>query len=281
MIEISLKSSDLLYLSASINEVNNAIGTIIVVPGLNEYKERYNELITFFNSSKFNTLIYDPRGQGKSINNENKLGYISDAQKLIDDFSCIVSYTTNRFINLPIYVIADSLGTLPVINYLPNNNIIKKIVLVSPLYQNDIEGNLKMAKFMLNIMGKNKENSYYQNLLGFGKNTVIVNDLNEKEKIKNDSNCFYNYKNKSVYEILRLESNIKNLKFNGIKMSIATGALDEKLSGKNNITQLVNILNHKGITNIGYFNYPNMGHKILFDNGKKLVWQDILAFFLN
>lgn len=281
MIEISLKSSDLLYLSASINEVNNAVGTIIIVPGLNEYKERYNEMISFFNNSKFNTLIYDPRGQGKSINNENELGYISDAQKLIDDFSCIVSYTTNRFINLPIYVIADSLGTLPVINYLPNNNIIKKILLVSPLYQNDIEGNLKMAKFMLNIMGKNKENSYYQNLLGFGKNTVIVNDLNEKEKIKNDSNCFYNYKNKSVYEILRLESNIKNLKFNDIKMSIATGALDEKLSGKNNTMQLVNILNHKGITNIGYFNYPNMGHKILFDNGKKLVWQDILAFFLN
>lgn len=281
MIEISLKSNDLLYLSAGINEINNAVGTIIIVPGLNEYKERYNELITFFNDNKFNTLIYDPRGQGKSINNENSLGFISDAQKLIDDFSCIINYANNRFLNSPIYVIADSLGTLSVINYLPSNSTIKKIVLVSPLYQSDIEGNLKMAKFMLNIMGKNKENSYYQNLLGFGKNAVIVNDINEKEKIKNDSNCFYNYKNKSIYEILRLENNIKNLKFDNIKIAIATGALDEKLSGKNNVTKLVNVLNHKGITNIGYFNYPNMGHKILFDNGKKLVWQDILAFFQN
>lgn len=282
MVEISLKSSDLLYLSASINEVSSAYATIIIVPGLNEYKERYFEMIDYFVNNKFNIVIYDPRGQGKSINNENTLGFISDAQKLIDDFKNVVKYTEKRFPNIPIYVVADSLGTLPVINYLPDNESIKKIVLTSPLYQKDIEGNLKMAKFMLNIMGKNKENSYFQNLLGFGAKSVVVNDINEKEKIKNDANCFYNYKNKSVYEILRLEENIKKIKFNNnIKLAIATGALDTKLSGKENITELVNVLNKDGLTNIGYFDYPNMGHKILFDNGKKLVWQDILAFFQN
>ncbi len=282
MVEISLKSSDLLYLSASINEVSSAYATIIIVPGLNEYKERYFEMIDYFVNNKFNIVIYDPRGQGKSINNENTLGFISDAQKLIDDFKNVVKYTESRFPNIPIYVVADSLGTLPVINYLPDNESIKKIVLTSPLYQKDIEGNLKMAKFMLNIMGKNKENSYFQNLLGSGAKSVVVNDINEKEKIKNDANCFYNYKNKSVYEILRLEENIKKIKFNNnIKLAIATGALDTKLSGKENITELVNVLNKNGLTNIGYFDYPNMGHKILFDNGKKLVWQDILAFFQN
>ena len=160
MVEISLKSSDLLYLSASINEVSSAYATIIIVPGLNEYKERYFEMIDYFVNNKFNIVIYDPRGQGKSINNENTHGFISDAQKLIDDFKNIVKYTESRFPNISIYVVADSLGTLPVINYLPNNESIKKIVLTSPLYQKDIEGNLKMSKFMLNIMGKNKENSY-------------------------------------------------------------------------------------------------------------------------
>lgn len=282
MIEISLKSSDLLYLSASINETSSAYATIIIAPGLNEYKERYYEMIDYFINNKFNIVIYDPRGQGKSINNENTIGFISDAQKLIDDFKNVVKYTESRFPNIPIYVIADSLGTLPVINYLPDNTSIKKIVLTSPLFQKDIEGNLKMAKFMLNIMGKNKENSYFQNLLGFGAKSVVVNDINEKEKIKNDANCFYNYKNKSVYEILRLEENIKKIKLNNnVKLAIATGALDTKLSGKENITELVRVLNKNGLTNIGYFDYPNMGHKILFDNGKKLVWQDILAFFQN
>ena len=89
MVEISLKSSDLLYLSASINEVSSAYATIIIVPGLNEYKERYFEMIDYFVNNKFNIVIYDPRGQGKSINNENTLGFISDAQKLIDDFKNI------------------------------------------------------------------------------------------------------------------------------------------------------------------------------------------------
>ena len=128
MVEISLKSSDLLYLSASINEVSSAYATIIIVPGLNEYKERYFEMIDYFVNNKFNIVIYDPRGQGKSVNNENTLGFISDAQKLIDDFKNVVKYTEKRFPNISIYVVADSLGTLPVINYLPDNESIKKIV---------------------------------------------------------------------------------------------------------------------------------------------------------
>lgn len=282
MIEASIKSSDLLYLSLSIYEANYSKGTIIIAPGLNECKERYQDLITYFNNANYNIIIFDPRGHGKSINEENNLGVINDAEKLINDLKVVVNYAQNRFPNLPINLLADSLSALVAINYLAQNEIIKKVVLTSPIFSNAAESNLSMANFMLKILGKNKESSYFQNLLGFNKNTILFKDNNEMEKFKSNPKCFYNYKNLSIYQILRLEDNIKKIKYNpNFKLLIQSGALDNSLSGKNNITDLANILSKKGLKDINYIEYPNMGHKILFDYGKSLVWQDILGFFSN
>ena len=282
MIEASIKSSDLLYLSLSIYEANYSKGTIIIAPGLNECKERYQDIITYFNNANFNIIIFDPRGHGKSINEENSLGVINDAEKLINDLKVVVNYTQNRFPNLPINLLADSLSALVAINYLAQNEVIKKVVLTSPIFSNAAESNLSMANFMLKILGKNKENSYFQNLLGFNKNTILFKDNNEMAKFKSNPKCFYNYKNLSIYQILRLEDNIKKIKYNpNFKLLIQSGALDNSLSGKNNIADLANILSKKGLKDFNYIEYPNMGHKILFDYGKSLVWQDILGFFTN
>lgn len=282
MIEASIKSSDLLYLSLSIYEANYSKGTIIIAPGLNECKERYQDIITYFNNANFNIIIFDPRGHGKSINEENSLGVINDAEKLINDLKVVVNYTQNRFPNLPINLLADSLSALVAINYLAQNEVIKKVVLTSPIFSNAAESNLSMANFMMKILGKNKESSYFQNLLGFNKNTVLFKDNNEMNKFKSNPKCFYNYKNLSIYQILRLEDNIKKIKYNpNFKLLIQSGSLDNSLSGKNNIADLANILSKKGLKDINYIEYPNMGHKILFDYGKSLVWQDILGFFTN
>lgn len=282
MIEASIKSSDLLYLSLSIYEANYSKGTIIIAPGLNECKERYQDIITYFNNANFNIIIFDPRGHGKSINEENSLGVINDAEKLINDLKVVVNYTQNRFPNLPINLLADSLSALVAINYLAQNEVIKKVVLTSPIFSNAAESNLSMANFMMKILGKNKESSYFQNLLGFNKSTVLFKDNNEMNKFKSNPKCFYNYKNLSIYQILRLEDNIKKIKYNpNFKLLIQSGALDNSLSGKNNIADLANILSKKGLKDINYIEYPNMGHKILFDYGKSLVWQDILGFFTN
>lgn len=282
MIEASIKSSDLLYLSLSIYEANYSKGTIIIAPGLNECKERYQDLITYFNNANYNIIIFDPRGHGKSINEENSLGVINDAEKLINDLKVVVNYTQNRFPNLPINLLADSLSALVAINYLAQNEVIKKVVLTSPIFSNAAESNLSMANFMMKILGKNKESSYFQNLLGFNKNTVLFKDNNEMNKFKSNPKCFYNYKNLSIYQILRLEDNIKKIKYNpNFKLLIQSGSLDNSLSGKNNIADLANILSKKGLKDINYIEYPNMGHKILFDYGKSLVWQDILGFFTN
>ncbi len=284
MIEVSLKSCDILYLSLALYEVANAKATVIIIPGLNEYKERYIELINYLNNAYLNVLIYDPRGHGKSVSENEPLGYISGSKDLVEDLQLVVNYTVGRIPGLPIYLIGDSLGALTALSYLDRNNFISKFALVSPLIsKGGGENNLKMVKFLMNFVGKTKESSIINSILGFSKDEVVIKDQNELVKIKNDSLCYYNYKNISIYRMLELQNYFKHLSSlnNNSKALILTGMLDTNLSGKVQGESLIKELNKKGYMNTSFMEFPNMGHKILFETGRTLVYQEILSFFLS
>lgn len=276
MIEVSLKSCDLLYLSVSIMENIGASKTLIIVPGINEYKERYYNMANYFYQNGFNILLYDMRGHGKSISKENELGVISDAGKLIDDLVIVYNYAKNRFWGKDIYVLGDSLGALVGLNALPQIKPVKT-VLVSPIFSESAIATLKLLKFMLGILGKNGESSYMQSVLGFGSKTVLFSSSVATNEFKSDANCYYNYKNKSIYEIVRLEANVKKLEFELQNIFLVHGSLDSTLSEKGSLVNLEKYLRQKG-ANVTSKDY-NAGHKVLFDLNHEVLWQDILAYF--
>lgn len=276
MIEVSLKSCDLLYLSVSIMENIGASKTLIIVPGINEYKERYYNMANYFYQNGFNILLYDMRGHGKSISKENELGVISDAGKLIDDLVIVYNYAKNRFGGKDIYVLGDSLGALVCFNALPQIKPVKT-VLVSPIFSESAIATLKLLKFMLGILGKNGESSYMQSVLGFGSKTVLFSSSVATNEFKSDAKCYYNYKNKSIYEIVRLEANVKKLEFELQNIFLVHGSLDSTLSEKGSLVNLEKYLRQKG-ANVTSKDY-NAGHKVLFDLNHEVLWQDILAYF--
>lgn len=276
MIEVSLKSCDLLYLSVSIMENIGASKTLIIVPGINEYKERYYNMANYFYQNGFNILLYDMRGHGKSISKENELGVISDAGKLIDDLVIVYNYAKNRFGGKDIYVLGDSLGALVGLNALPQIKPVKT-VLVSPIFSESAITTLKLLKFMLGILGKNGESSYMQSVLGFGSKTVLFSSSVATNEFKSDAKCYYNYKNKSIYEIVRLEANVKKLEFELQNIFLVHGSLDSTLSEKGSLVNLEKYLRQKG-ANVTSKDY-NAGHKVLFDLNHEVLWQEILAYF--
>ena len=111
MTEISLKSSDLLYLSCAIYDIANPKAVIQIIPGLKEHKSRYNEVIKELNNNGFNVFISDTRGHGRSISGDYPLGYIDDNKKLVDDENIIIDFLRTRYPGLPIYLFGDSLGS--------------------------------------------------------------------------------------------------------------------------------------------------------------------------
>ena len=91
MIEISLKSSDLLYLSCAISEVANPRAVIQIIPGVKEHKSRYNEFIMELNNNGFNVsdkeidVIYEHIQKYHDVFFDDPLGYVKVLKGKISD----------------------------------------------------------------------------------------------------------------------------------------------------------------------------------------------------
>ena len=286
MLEISLKSSDLLYLSASLFEVNNPVGVVQIICGYKEYKERYYELISILNNNKLNVIISDIRGHGKSVDNNNPLGFMSDYNKLISDQSVVFEYIKNRYNSLPVYLFGDSIGSEILLGlFLKYENQINKIVLVSPVKPNDnINLWLKTANFINKFQGGTKCNSFLEGALGLSKLEFLFQDLNARELFKNNPLCNFSYFNISVKNILELNKYIANIKFNGLNKNlpilICYGDNDTEIGGKMASDLKINTFNKSGYTNIKVLNYPSAAHKILFEQTRNLIYNDIANFLI-
>lgn len=57
-----IQSADGTNLYGKINTVNNSKANVIIVHGLAEYLDRYDELAAFLNDNQFNVIRYDQRG---------------------------------------------------------------------------------------------------------------------------------------------------------------------------------------------------------------------------
>ena len=285
MIEISLKSSDLLYLSCTISEVTNPKGIVEIIIGAKEHKSRYNELISFLNNFGFSVFISDTRGHGRSVSGVSPLGYIDDYQKLLNDQDIIINFLKNKYPNLPIYLIADSLGTEIALGYLRNfANKIDKLVLCSPLkHDKSNEIFITTARLLLKFKRGSKNSFLLNNALGDFSLEKLIKDYNAREKLKNDPLCNFSYSTIAIGNLLLLNkdnmdiSKYQNIN-NNLDILLLYGELDEICGGQRQIDFLVSILNRVGYQNITIKKYPNMFHKILYETSNKLVYNDICQF---
>ena len=286
MIEVSLKSSDLVYLSISLLEVPNPRALIQIIPGFKEHKERYYEFANYLNTFGFSVVISDIRGHGKSINGSYPLGYIDDYQKLINDQIIITNYIKNRYGNIPIFLLGDSLGVEISMGYIEKNDLnIQKLILCSPIKPNK---NLNIWLNTINLslkFQKDKVNSLFQGAIGLDKIDNLFQDINAKNIFKNDELCNFGYTNMAIKNLLLLNKEVMSLNSyspqnKNLPILILYGMLDNEISGKEGVLQIISGLNKIGYQNIENIEYPNMYHKILFEGARKLVYDDIIKFLI-
>ena len=285
MIEISLKSSDLVYLSCSLYEVNNSKAVVQIIPGIKEHKSRYKDFIFLLNSWGYSVFIRDTRGHGRSVSGNYPLGYIDDYQKLVSDQRILYTYLINRFPNQKIYIIGEDIGVDIALNFIQNVDVsISKLVLISPFrHDKSIDVRLTSAKLMLKLQNAKKSNPLIQNALGDLHIEKLVKDSNERNTMLNDNLCNFNYSNMAIANFLLLNkgSQAVNKYQNSNKdlpIQILFGANDELTGGREGIKGLISLLNKSGYKRIGNLEYMNMMHSILFETNKKYVYNDIINF---
>lgn len=288
MIEISLKSCDLVYLSCALYEVANPKAVVQIIPGIKEHKSRYTELINYLNNAGFTVFISDLRGHGRSVNGTYPIGYLDDANKLILDQNIICDYLRNRFAGLDIYMIGDSLGAIIALGFIQKYDMkIQKLLLCSPIkYDKKQDILVKSANILMKFQNKNKKSSMLENALGNWSVGALVKDNNEQLRIKNDVLCNFDYSLLAMYNLLMLNKNVRYInRYEGtnknLPIQILFGALDEVAGGREGIKFLISVLNQSGYYRIGNLEFANMLNKILFETGKNLVYREVINFLQN
>lgn len=142
-----------------------AVASVLLVNGHREFMEKYKEFIEDFQKRGFNVFSYDHRGQGGSDRLlENKLkSHNPDFDAIIDDMhEVVVRFVLPKKGDMPLHLIAHSMGAQFAIRYLHDNNeIFDRAVLMAPFTNFNIGGKL--------FTSLTKAYTKIANLLGFSK----------------------------------------------------------------------------------------------------------------
>ena len=110
--EITLLSEDGYSLSLAVFQAKNPKANVLVIHGMQEHKERYEGIANFLQEAGYNVVTSDLRGHGKDA---PKLSHIADKdgdKLIIKDQQKITEYINEQFPNLPVMILAHSMGTM-------------------------------------------------------------------------------------------------------------------------------------------------------------------------
>ncbi|KRG09094.1 alpha/beta hydrolase [Staphylococcus sp. NAM3COL9] len=217
-----LNSKDSTRIYTKINDVENAQANIIIVHGLGEHLDRYDELTAHLNLNRFNVVRYDQRGHGRS---EGPQTYYSSMNEIVEDLSEVMNYVKTNFEG-QVYLIGHSMGGCIV-------------TLFSTQYPNLVDGIITsgaLTRYNIKLFGEPDRSvsphEYVKNELGDG----LCSDQTVVEKYKLDELNAKQISMGLVYTLLDgveyLKNNAKQLKDN---ILILHGKEDGLVSYKDSI----------------------------------------------
>lgn len=286
---------DSLELDCLLIKPNKEIKAIVeIAHGMNEHKERYIDFMRFLAKNGYASFIHDHRGHGKSIKNNNDLGYFynDDASYVVEDIYQINEYLKNKFNDKKIILFGHSMGSMIVRKYISKyaHTIDGLIVCGSPSKNNASKLGLEIVKLLKSIKGERYRSEFVKKLMfgGFDKKGSEPNSwvCHNKEILKlynEDELCQYTYTLNGYENIIKLMIDIYNSKIynrNNLDLPIyfIAGCDDPVIKYKKDFNEAINFLKKIGYHNIDNTLYDNMSHEILNEINNNLVYDDILSW---
>lgn len=201
---------------------------IIIVHGMAEHIERYDELANRLNS--FGYLVYgtDQRGHGKTSGKKGFFTHNYGDNRVIQDQEEFYDYIKSKNPNLPISYIAHSMGSFILRKTLSRSKIdIKKVILSGTGFQSygKTKIAIQLAKLITFFKGKTTEAGYLDKIVNGPLSKSVENpvtnfdwlsrDKNEVSKYINDSNCGFKCTNQfftDFFKIISYSCNSRNIK---------------------------------------------------------------------
>lgn len=249
---------------------------VLIVHGMQDYKERYIEFAGTLENNNCLVLIPDLRGHGinPSVVRENNFIYqLHDLDDLI-----------NKYYNKDVTLFGHSMGSLLVRAYLKRypRKIKRAILSGSPSYD-------KLIPIVRQLLKMTKGLSFTRNYKSRLLHKLVIESFNQKTNYDwlsynqknvddyiNSPYCgvyFTNQQYQDLFELMMDVNDTYKTLMTNAEVTLLTGADDPVAK---NVDEVESLLNDWGFRT-NQIVYPNSRHEILFDNEKEMVIKDILA----
>ena len=294
--DVTLQSVDGYNLSLAVFAAKNPKANVLVVHGMQEHKERYEGFASFLQEHGYNVVTSDLRGHG---NNAPKLSHIADKdgdKLIIQDQKKITEYIEEQFPNLPIYILAHSMGTMITRVLLQSDSKkYQKVALSGYVNPNPLGG---VAVALVNIVGAFKKPDGHSKLL----TSLAVGPFAKSVKDRKTDLDWLSYNEENVQRYIEsplcgIEFTVGSYKalfqfmnkmgkpklFNEVNKELPflliSGKDDPCTGGEKGRKASYDALVKAGFNNIEVITLDNMRHEILQEKEKEKVYNDILNFF--
>lgn len=293
-----VSSSDGLKLDiAYIVPKGDALGVVQISHGMAEHKERYFDFMEFLASNGYICVISDHRGHGKSIKNEDDLGYFytDNINFIVDDLHEVTLYIKKKFKDKKIYLFSHSMGTLVSRCYIEKyDKEIEKIVLCGTPTYNPLTPVAIGLAYLGKVVGLGRKRNKFLNKLTFGnynrgysdENSWLSKNSNNISIYNDDELCGFIFTTNgfiNLYKMMRQAFKKKDYQVNNKDLDIflIAGADDPVIQNEKKFRELEEFLKDVGYKNIKSKLYKDLRHEILNEEEKDEVYRDILDFITN
>ena len=273
----------------------NIQGILQFSHGMTEHKERYLNVMKYFTSKGYICIIHDHRGHGKSVKNRDDLGYFYEdgATGIVEDLRRVSEYVKDLYPDLPLYLIAHSMGTLVTRVYLKKYDYIPSGVFLCGAPSSDNSTGVitpvldKYAKLRGDHYKDQLINDLFVGIFDFvfkdenQKSAWICSDKNVVDEFVNDPLCGFSFTINGYMGLLELlnRTYLDNTLTAGnpmLPIIFMSGCEDSCMLGYKKHIEAVSKQQEAGYYYVGSKMYAGMRHERLNEIGKEQVYEDIL-----
>lgn len=262
-----LTSEDGTMIHAKVNDIvgEAAKANVIIVHGLAESLERYDEITQYLNEQQFNVIRYDQRGHGHSGGQQT---FYSRIDEIVEDLSAVIDYVKQTFEG-KVYLLGHSMGGYTVTLFgTKHPNVVDGIITCGAL-----------TRYQLELFGQPDRSispqTYFENQLGEG----VCSDPDVMKKYELDD---LNAKRISMGLVFTLLDGVEFLKKNAEKLTDNILILHGKEDGLVSYKDSLQLFDEIGSEHKSIHIYDGLQHEILNESSyNQSIFAEIVYWLEN
>lgn len=293
-------SSDGLGLSCLVYENDENVerrGTIVLVHGMCEHKERYIKLMEYLSAAGYVCVISDLRGHGESVLRQEDLGfmYAGGWRAMVEDVAIVVKWARDNYPVGDLTLFGHSMGSMVVRSCAKrHDDMIDRLIVCGCPSDNPAKGAGKALAGMTGLLCGWHSRSALLQAMSFGaynkpfkdegyKAAWVCSDKDVLDAYHADPLCQYVFTANGFYNLMALMQDcydIKGWKLSRPQMPVhfISGAKDPCRVSDEALAKAADTMKKAGYVNVDLKIYPGMRHEIHNETlAPQTVWPDILG----